>query len=105
MSQTNEHAFETYVEEILLTRSGWSSGSNAEWDMERALFPAQVFAFIEATQPKLWSEIPAQNGIEMGALAGKVDEAVKWLQEYRTALITIAVTGKNDTHDTEESKL
>ncbi len=57
MSQTNEHAFETYVEEILLTRGGWKSGSNAEWDKERALFPAQVFAFIADTQPKLWAEM------------------------------------------------
>jgi hypothetical protein len=57
MSQTNERAFETYVEEILLTRGGWKSGSNAEWDKERALFPAQVFAFIQATQEKLWEEM------------------------------------------------
>jgi len=27
--QINEHAFETYVEEILLTHAGWKSGSNA----------------------------------------------------------------------------
>ena len=51
MPQTNEKAFETYVEEILLARGGWRSGSNAEWDKERALFPAQVFAFIQDTQP------------------------------------------------------
>jgi type I restriction enzyme R subunit len=57
MSQTNERAFETYVEEILLTRGGWKSGSNAEWDKERALFPAQVFAFIQATQEKLWEQM------------------------------------------------
>jgi type I restriction enzyme, R subunit len=57
MSQTNEHAFETYVEEILLTRSGWKSGSIGEWDKERALFPAQVFAFIQDTQPTLWKQM------------------------------------------------
>lgn len=55
--QTNERAFETYVEEILLTRGGWQSGSNAEWDKERALFPAQVFAFIQDTQHELWDEM------------------------------------------------
>ena len=49
--QTNERAFEAYVEEILLTRGDWKSGSNA---------------------------------------------AVERLQEYRTALITAAVTGKID---------
>ena len=51
MSQTNERAFETYVEEILLARGGWKSGSGA---------------------------------------------ALERLQEYRTALITAAVTGKID---------
>lgn len=51
--QTTERAFETYVEEILLTRGGWKIGSNAELDKERALFPTQVFAFIQDTQPKL----------------------------------------------------
>jgi type I restriction enzyme R subunit len=58
MSQTNEHAFETYVEEMLLSNGGWSPGSNAEWDKERALFPAQIFAFIADTQPKIWGEMP-----------------------------------------------
>ncbi len=57
MSQTTEKAFETYVEEILLTRSGWQSGSAAEWDKERALFPAQVCAFLQTTQPALWKEM------------------------------------------------
>lgn len=41
MSQTNEGAFEIYVEEILLTRGGWRSGGKAEWDNKRALFPAE----------------------------------------------------------------
>lgn len=59
MSQTNERAFETYVEEILLERGGWKAGTNAEWDKERALFPAQVFAFLADTQPKLWAEMQA----------------------------------------------
>jgi type I restriction enzyme R subunit len=57
MSQTTEKAFETYVEEILLTKGGWHSGTNAEWDKERALFPARIFAFLKDTQPKLWEEM------------------------------------------------
>ncbi len=68
MSQTNERAFETYVEEILLTRGGWKSGSNAEWDKERALFPAQVFAFIQDTQAKLWAEMKALHASGLEAL-------------------------------------
>jgi type I restriction enzyme R subunit len=61
-AQTKENAFETYVEEILLTRGGWKSGSNSEWDKERALFPAQVFAFLKDTQPKLWGEMQTLHG-------------------------------------------
>jgi type I restriction enzyme R subunit len=76
MSQTNERAFETYVEEILLTKGGWKSGSNAEWDKERALFPAQVFAFIQDTQPKLWGEMRAllAEGLEPLLLTALVKE-------------------------------
>ena len=60
--QATEHAFETYVTEILLERSGWKLGAVAEWDKERALFPAQAFAFIADTQPKLWAEMQALHG-------------------------------------------
>ena len=45
-TKTNERAFETYVEEILLTKSGWKSGTNAEWNKDKALYPTQVFDFI-----------------------------------------------------------
>ncbi len=68
MSQTTEKAFETYVEEILLTRGGWQSVSNAEWDQERALFPAQICAFIADTQPKLWAEMQALHAAALEAL-------------------------------------
>lgn len=75
-SQTTERAFETYVEEILLSRGGWKSGSNAEWDKERAVFPAQVFAFIQDTQPKLWAEMKALHatGLEPLLLTTLVKE-------------------------------
>ncbi len=56
-SQTTESAFETCAEEILLERGGWRHGEQAEWDRERALFPPQVFAFIQETQPKLWAQM------------------------------------------------
>ncbi|MFN7536194.1 MAG: type I restriction endonuclease subunit R [Burkholderiales bacterium] len=61
MSTTTEKAFETYLAQML-TEGGWLPGTNAEWDKERALFPARVFAFIEATQPKLWADMAAQHG-------------------------------------------
>jgi type I restriction enzyme R subunit len=76
MTQTNERAFESYLEEILLTRGGWTSGSNADWDRERALFPAQVFAFIAESQPKLWAEMRALHaaGLEGLLLSSLVKE-------------------------------
>src|SRR5437016_10561352 len=67
-SQTNELAFEAYVEQVLLERSGWERGSLAEWDVERALFPAQVHAFLEATQPRLWGELRKLHGDGLEAL-------------------------------------
>jgi len=60
--QTNERAFEMHVEEVLLGPGGWASGTNAEWDVERALFPAQVCTFLEATQPKLWADMRRLHG-------------------------------------------
>ena len=60
--QTNERAFEFHVEDLLLKQGGWLSGTNAEWDKARALFPAQIFAFIEATQPRLWAEMAEMHG-------------------------------------------
>lgn len=66
--QTTEHAFETYAEEVLLNQAGWTPGTNAEWDKDLALFPAQTFAFLQATQPKLWADMRALHGEELEAL-------------------------------------
>ena len=66
--QTQERAFEIYAEEILLARGGWKSGSNAEWDKETALFPAQIFAFISETQPKLWEEMQSLHAAGLQTL-------------------------------------
>lgn len=66
--QTNERAFESYAEEILLTRGGWKSSSVAGWDKELALFPAEVFAFLQDTQPKLWEAMKALHGDGLEAL-------------------------------------
>ena len=61
-TQTNEHAFESYVEIILRDRAGWLPGSLAEWDVERALFPARVFDFLRDTQGKSWAEMESLHG-------------------------------------------
>jgi len=77
MPKTNERAFESYVELMLLDR-GWQPGTNAEWDVERALFPARVCAFIQATQGELWKDMRDLHaaGLEallIGALVKELD--------------------------------
>lgn len=67
MNTTTEKAFETSLEQML-TEGGWQSGTNAEWDKARALFPARVFAFIEATQSNLWAEMAIQHGSNLQAM-------------------------------------
>jgi type I restriction enzyme, R subunit len=68
MAQTKEAAFETVVEAALTEKSGWTAGSITEWDVERALFPAQVLAFLEATQPELWDNMRALHGAGLSNL-------------------------------------
>ena len=76
IDQTNERAFEIHVEETLLGASGWQRGANAEWDVGRALFPVQVCNFLEATQPRLWSDMRTLHGdgLETLLLASLVKE-------------------------------
>ena len=76
--QTTERAFETHVEEVLFRQGGWQVGGNTEWDVELALFPAQVCRFIEATQPQLWAQMRTlhADGLEkliIGALVKELD--------------------------------
>ena len=77
MSQTNEKAFESYLEQML-GGGGWQPGTNAEWDQARALFPARVFAFIEATQPRLWAEMAGLHGDNLRPML--LDALVKELE-------------------------
>jgi type I restriction enzyme, R subunit len=67
-SQTSERVFETYVEEILHDKAGWQQGDKSEWDKERALFPARIVSFLQATQPKLWGEMKTLHSAGLEAL-------------------------------------
>lgn len=66
--QTTEKAFENYVEEILVKQSRWKPGTNAEWDVEIALFPARICAFLQDTQPALWEQMKALHGSGLESL-------------------------------------
>ena len=61
-SRNDEYNFETHVEETLLGPSGWKAESNDEWDVEQALFPAQLCSFLKATEPERWSEMRSLHG-------------------------------------------
>ncbi len=62
MSQTSEYAFESYVESVLLEKSSWQQDSNSQWDVDLALFPARILAFLQETQPRLWEEMRTLHG-------------------------------------------
>ena len=51
--QHTEYAFETAIEQHLLANS-YEKGDRDAFDPERALFPKDVTAFIQQTQPKEW---------------------------------------------------
>ena len=61
-NQRNEYAFESYVEEILLTKSGYDKGFVSDYNKESALFPDYIIAFIKQTQPELWQTMHALQG-------------------------------------------
>ena len=66
-NQTNERAFETTVESMLLT-SGWHAGDVSEWDVQLALFPPQVIACIRETQPQQWAALLSLHGSNLERL-------------------------------------
>jgi type I restriction enzyme R subunit len=66
--QTKEKAFETYIEDVLLNRSGWKRGTVDEWDKQNALFPQRIFEFLETTQPKLWESMQKLHGAGLEAM-------------------------------------
>ena len=63
-THTNEFAFETTVESMLLA-GAWQKGNREEWDVDRALFPARALAFIQDTQSELWAEMSALHGASL----------------------------------------
>lgn len=50
-----ERAFETAIEHHLTTAGGYTKGDRDGFDLHRAIFPAEVLAFIQATQRDEWA--------------------------------------------------
>ncbi|WP_295438381.1 type I restriction endonuclease [uncultured Thiodictyon sp.] len=81
MKSTGEAAFETAIEAVLLG-NGYIRIDGKSFDRERALFPAEVLAFIQNTQAKVWDKLAALHGDQTGE---RVLEALcKWLDTHGT---------------------
>lgn len=79
MKSTSEAAFETAIESVLLN-DGYTQVDAKGFDRERAVFPAEVLAFIQATQAKVWDKLEALHGEQTGE---RVLEALcKWLNTH-----------------------
>ncbi len=63
-----ESNFEDGVEHALIAEGGYIKGDPADYNAERALFPEAILAFVQATQPKFWSQFAAVNQARAGAL-------------------------------------
>jgi type I restriction enzyme R subunit len=53
--QHNELAFESAIENYLITKAGYVKSDEMNFDVERGFDPIAVLAFIQTTQPKEWS--------------------------------------------------
>lgn len=51
--------FENAIEQSLLSAGGYIKGDPKGYDAEKALFPAEVTAFVRQTQPKIWARLEA----------------------------------------------
>jgi type I restriction enzyme R subunit len=67
MSLHKEISFEREICEHLAT-NGWlyAEGDTADYDRARALFPADVLAWVQATQPKAWETLEKNHGANAG---------------------------------------
>ncbi|WP_168581208.1 type I restriction endonuclease subunit R [Gephyromycinifex aptenodytis] len=63
MGITKEAAFETNIESHLL-ENGWHAIEPASYDRRLGLFPDEVIAFVQASQPKAWQQLVARHGGE-----------------------------------------
>lgn len=58
--------FEAELEQALLVEGGYTKGSPADYDPELALFPQEILAFVQATQPAAWQRLASLNGAQAG---------------------------------------
>ena len=62
-----------------LAANGWlySQGDAANYDRARALFPADVLAWVQATQPKAWDALEKNHGAQAAdVLLGRLRDSI-----------------------------
>jgi len=69
--------FENEIEQVLLSASGYQKREKEAYNPELALFPADVIAFVQTTQPQIWSRIVQLDAAKAEAML--LDSLVKEL--------------------------
>lgn len=69
--------FENDIEHALLSQGGYEKGDPNTYDRETALFPADVIAFVQKTQPKIWARLTGLDAAKAPAML--LDSLVKEL--------------------------
>lgn len=76
-----EKHFEAYVVSKLKAQ-GWQVGDTRRYDTERALYPDDLIAWLEATQPEKWAKLQKDNGERAREVL--MDRLAKALEQHGT---------------------
>lgn len=79
MAKTKEADFEEVIE-LHLLQNGYSQVDKQTYDPHRAIFPAEVLSFIQATQPKEWAKLETLHGERTPEIV--LADLCKWLDTY-----------------------
>ena len=82
-----ERAFEAAIEHHLVTSGGYAKGNPDIFDRERAIFPAEFIAFVQATQPLVWQSLEKLHGASTETVI--FDDLTKALDGQAGALAAI----------------
>jgi type I restriction enzyme, R subunit len=80
----NEQGFEDVIEASMLAAGAYLKSEPAHFDAALGLNIVELFAFLEATQPKEWGELTARYGGAHKARAGFVKRLAKELDDRGT---------------------
>jgi type I restriction enzyme R subunit len=75
----SETAFEESIAEKAFLSNGYVKRGNKEFDAERALFPADVMAWAQSSQPRVWEALLKALGTEEALAATLIESLVKEL--------------------------